>query len=32
MTTPHTHSPTLLKPVNPVVIIGYGAYMQEIFK
>ena len=25
MTTPHTHSPTLLKPTKPVGIIGYGA-------
>ena len=31
MTTPHnhTHSPTLLKPVKPVGIIGYGAYVPR---
>ena len=30
MTTPqHHHSPTLLKPVNPVGIVGYGAYVPR---
>ena len=29
MTTPHTHSPTLLKPVKPVGIVGYGAYVPR---
>src|SRR5215475_439864 len=29
MTTPHTHSPTLLKPAKPVGIIGYGAYVPR---
>ncbi len=30
MTTPHPqHSPTLLKPANPVGIIGYGAYVPR---
>ena len=30
MTTPeHQHSPTLLKPANPVGIIGYGAYVPR---
>ena len=29
MTTPHTHSPTLLKPVMPVGIVGYGAYVPR---
>ena len=29
MTTPQPHSPTLLKPVNPVGIIGYGAYVPR---
>jgi hydroxymethylglutaryl-CoA synthase len=29
MTTPHPHSPTLLKPVKPVGIIGYGAYVPR---
>src|SRR5512146_1990323 len=29
MTTPHTHSPTLLKPARPVGIIGYGAYVPR---
>ncbi len=29
MTTPQTHSPTLLKPVKPVGIIGYGAYVPR---
>src|SRR5574338_1264140 len=29
MTTPHSHSPTLLKPVKPVGIIGYGAYVPR---
>jgi len=25
MTTPHPHSPTILKPAKPVGIVGYGA-------
>src|ERR1051326_7769727 len=29
MTTPQTHSPTLLKPTKPVGIIGYGAYVPR---
>src|SRR5512146_1367829 len=29
MTTPHTHSPTLLKPAKPVGIVGYGAYVPR---
>src|SRR5512139_3879506 len=29
MTTPHSHSPTLLKPVKPVGIVGYGAYVPR---
>src|SRR5512134_3618732 len=29
MTTPHTHSPTLLKPTKPVGIVGYGAYVPR---
>src|SRR5512147_2995901 len=29
MTTPHSHSPTLLKPAKPVGIIGYGAYVPR---
>ncbi len=30
MATPHNHpSPTLLKPVKPVGIIGYGAYVPR---
>src|SRR4026209_531941 len=29
MTTPHAHSPTLLKPVQPVGIVGYGAYVPR---
>src|SRR5512143_1706654 len=29
MTTPHTHSPTLLKPNKPVGIVGYGAYVPR---
>jgi hypothetical protein len=30
MTTPqHQHSPTLLKPVKPVGIVGYGAYVPR---
>ena len=29
MTTPHTHSPTLLKPIKPVGIVGYGAYVPR---
>lgn len=29
MTTPHLQSPTLLKPVKPVGIIGYGAYVPR---
>src|SRR5437867_13286489 len=29
MTTPHTHSPTLLKPFKPVGIVGYGAYVPR---
>src|SRR5512141_2769538 len=29
MTTPHTHSPTLLKPAKPVGIVGYGSYVPR---
>src|SRR5215216_3322067 len=29
MTTPHAHSPTLLKPAKPVGIVGYGAYVPR---
>ncbi|MEK6751026.1 MAG: hydroxymethylglutaryl-CoA synthase, partial [Chloroflexota bacterium] len=30
MTTPtHQHSPTLLKPIKPVGIVGYGAYVPR---
>src|SRR5512141_706640 len=29
MTTPHSHSPTLLKPAKPVGIVGYGAYVPR---
>src|ERR1044072_4955158 len=29
MTTPQTHSPTLLKPTKPVGIVGYGAYVPR---
>ena len=29
MTTNHPHSPTLLKPVKPVGIVGYGAYVPR---
>jgi hydroxymethylglutaryl-CoA synthase len=29
MTTPHPHSPTLLKPSRPVGIVGYGAYVPR---
>src|ERR1043165_5971753 len=29
MTTPQTHSPTLLKPAKPVGIVGYGAYVPR---
>src|SRR5512132_2450358 len=29
MTTPHTHSPTLLKPSKSVGIVGYGAYVPR---
>ncbi len=29
MTTPHTSSPTLLKPARPVGIVGYGAYVPR---
>ena len=29
MTTPQPHSPTLLKPVKPVGIVGYGAYVPR---
>src|SRR5512145_928795 len=29
MTTPHTHSPTLLKPAKQVGIAGYGAYVPR---
>ncbi len=29
MTTPQTHSPTLLKPAKPVGIVGRGAYVPR---
>jgi len=29
MTTPQSHSPTLLKPAKPVGIVGYGAYVPR---
>ena len=29
MTTPQPHSPTLLKPIKPVGIVGYGAYVPR---
>ena len=32
MTSPHPHSPTLLKPAKPVGIIGYGAYVRQVYK